>query len=152
MVFAVSAVLIEKAVGRPPLLLGRTPAAGIALSRRSLGRACGLGRALRYRADILAQQARRIGVAAPLGEAQHLQDPHRTVERDGDDIAGLYGPARCGDALAIEPHMALCHERRRRRARAHNARVPQPFVDALAVGQLTLSYLTGARMRPSTSF
>ena len=37
------------------------------------------------------------------------------------------------DALAVEPHMAGIHQRSRRCARAHDARVPQPFVDALAV-------------------
>src|SRR5437899_154200 len=127
---------IQQPIRGPPLLLGRAPATGIALGWRGSGLASGSGLALphgRYGGDILAQQSRRICVTAPLGETDHFQDPHRTIERDGYDIAGLHGPARRVYALAIEPHMALRHKRCRRRARAHDARVPQPFVDALAV-------------------
>ena len=37
----------------------------------------------RYGGDVLAQQPRRISIAAPFGESYHFQDPHHPIERDG---------------------------------------------------------------------
>src|SRR5437762_14073558 len=81
--FSAPSVMILEAVDRPPFLLGRAPATGIALS----GSRIGLARR-RDGGEVLAQQPRRIGVAAALGKTRHLQDPHHPVERDRDDIAG----------------------------------------------------------------
>src|SRR6185312_12846529 len=42
------------------------------------------------------------------------------------------------DPLSVEPHISAIHQRGRRSARAHDTHVPQPLVDALAVGHTML--------------
>ena len=85
------------------------------------------------RRQILEQHAGDLGGAAPLGIARDLEHPHAAVERDGDDIAGTHRPAGGLDARAVDADMTCAHQRGSGAARAHHARVPQPFVDALTV-------------------
>ena len=87
-----------------------------------------------YWLDRLAQPAGVVGRAAALGEAQDLEHPHCAIERDRHHVAGADGAARRVDTDAVDPHVPRGRERRRRRTRAHHARMPQPFVDALPIG------------------
>ena len=73
-------------------------------------------------------------IAAPLAKALDLEHPHRAVERQRDHVAGRTGMAGRGHALAVEPDMSRPSDQRRSvAARAHHARVPQPFIDALPI-------------------
>ncbi|GCC47638.1 hypothetical protein chiPu_0031496, partial [Chiloscyllium punctatum] len=54
---------------------------------------------------ILSRLARRTGIAAPLGKADHLEHPDAVVERNGDDIARLHRMARRFLARAVEADM-----------------------------------------------
>ena len=74
-----------------------------------------------------------VGRTAALGETQNLEHTHGTVERHRHHVARPHGAARRIDALAVDAHMTGCGERGGRLARAHHPRVPQPFVDALAI-------------------
>ena len=51
--------------------------------------------------------------------------------------------ARRVDALAVDPHVTGSGERGSRRARPHHPRVPEPFIDALAVQGSTSATLRG---------
>ena len=87
------------------------------------------------RREILVKRAPGVRRSAPLAEIEHLQDAN-AVECDGDDITRTNRLARRIDAATVDAHLAAIGERRRRAARAHHARVPQPFVDALPIQPL----------------
>jgi hypothetical protein len=82
---------------------------------------------------LLVQAARNLGRAAPLDEAGDLEDAHAAIECYGDDISGSHRPAGAVDALTVDANAARCRKSRRRRTRAHDASVPEPFVDSLPV-------------------
>ena len=65
-------------------------------------------------------------------QAGNLDDPHPSVERQCHDVADAQRVARSGNATAVEPDMTGGHKSGSVSARADTARVPQPFVDALA--------------------
>ena len=120
----------EQPIDRAALLLGRAAATRHRARRRRLRGAAGT----RWASD--PHRATRAASASPRRSAKPVtfMIAHRAVERDRDDVAGLHRRgSRRVDALAVEPHMAVVDERGSGRARAHHARVPQPFVDALAV-------------------
>jgi hypothetical protein len=66
-------------------------------------------------------------------KSPNLQHSHPAFERDGNHVAGSYHAAGRINARAIHPHMTADRERRRGAARTHQASMPQPFVDALAI-------------------
>ena len=70
---------------------------------------------------------------ALFAKALDLEHPHRAVERQRHDVAYPYRLTGCGHAPAVEPHVTFLSERGRVGAGAHHARVPEPFVDALAL-------------------
>src|SRR5216683_1287862 len=96
-------------------------------------------------AERLPQPARFIGRAPPLGKIQHLEYVNGAVERHGHHIAGAYRATGRINPLAIDTHMSRCGKRSCGRARAHDPRVPQPFVDALAFQD---AFLSAAPWRP----
>lgn len=79
--------------------------------------------------------------AAPLGEPCDLQHPHPPVERHGHHVADPQRMARRPAALAIEADMTGLNQRRGIGPRSHNARMPQPLVDALPVQRSPLLVL-----------
>ncbi len=70
---------------------------------------------------------------AAVGKSYDFEDANRTIERNGNHIAEPHGVARMIDAPAIDANVASGGKRRSIRPRAHYARVPKPFVDALAI-------------------
>ena len=89
------------------------------------------------RADLLAQldieAARRRRIPSPFSESLDLKDTHAGIECDGEHVALLYGVGRLSDARAVDADMAAFDETCSRRARAHDACVPQPFIKTLAL-------------------
>src|SRR3954465_2509793 len=94
----------QQPVDRAPLLLGRPPAAGLALGRSGL-RSGGWS----SRCEILCDQPRRLRIAAPLGKSRDLQHAHRTIKCNRDDIARAHWLACRADAFSIETHMTGAH-------------------------------------------
>ena len=132
----IAAALVElvpalQPVDLAPLPLGRAAGALVTAPGRRLFRR------LRRRREILIQDAGDLRGTAALGKSDHLEHPHVAVERDGDDVAGTHRPARRIDASAVDADEAGVRQRRSGRARAHHARVPQPFVDALPIQDKT---------------
>jgi hypothetical protein len=85
------------------------------------------------RSQVLIKQAGRIGIAAPFRETADLEDAHSVVERDCQHVTQTRTAAGRIDALAIEADMTGGGERRSGAAGAYHARMPQPFIYALAV-------------------
>jgi hypothetical protein len=81
----------------------------------------------------LTQGAGLIRGPTPVGKSYDLEDANRTIERNRNHIAGPHGVAGTMDPPAIDTNVAGGGECRRIRARANYARVPKPFVDALAI-------------------
>ena len=79
--------------------------------------------------------------ATPFAKSGNFDDAHRAVEGDRHNVPRAHEMARTIDALAVEPHVSGFDQRRRVAARAHHARVPQPFVDALTAGVQILAAL-----------
>lgn len=71
--------------------------------------------------------------AAPLREIEDLQNPH-AGQCDRDDVPRSDLTACRIDPRPVYPHPAAPGEFRSRTARPDKARMPQPFVDALAAG------------------
>ena len=108
-------------VGRP------APGSRVAAGTFSLAVECD------RRRQVLVERPRRIRRPAALGKARDLEHAHRAVERHRHHVAGTHGMACRMNTLAVDAHVAGGGERGSGAARAHHARVPQPFVDALAV-------------------
>lgn len=72
--------------------------------------------------------------ATPFAKTLHRQHPDRAVERNRYHVLDPHRMAGGRDTLAIDAHEAAGHKLRRVAAGAHHPRMPQPFVDALAVG------------------
>src|SRR6266540_4493488 len=85
----------------------------------------------------LGQYAGVIGGPAALRKSHDPEHADRTVERDGEHIAGPHRTAGPINAPAIDANVARGDECRRIRARAHDPRMPKPLVDALAVQALS---------------
>jgi len=81
----------------------------------------------------LTQGAGLIRGPTPVGKSYDFEDADRTVERNRNHVPEPHGVARTMDPPAIDTNVAGGGECRRIRARAHYARVPKPFVDALAI-------------------
>jgi hypothetical protein len=74
------------------------------------------------------------GGAAPLhANPLNPEHPHRAVERKRDYVADPHGMGGGSHAPAVEAHEARRCEGRGIGARAYYARMPQPFVDTLAI-------------------
>ena len=69
----------------------------------------------------------------PLGKSDHLEQPHAAIEPDGEHVAGLHRVAGRLLAHAIDADMAGFDQRGGARARLHDAGVPQPFIETLAL-------------------
>lgn len=85
--------------------------------------------------------------ATPFGKANDTHDLYRTVERQRDNVVGAQDMAWRDDAGAVDADMTGFNQGRRRVAGTDHARMPKPFVDALAVyrcGQGDLLALFGA--------
>jgi hypothetical protein len=110
-----------------------------AVLARGRGRRSAFGRTTLRRVESVTDGARVVCRPATVGERPYLEHPHGAVERDRHDIARPHRLARRVDALAVDPHVTGTGERGSRRARPHHPRVPEPFIDALAVQGSTLS-------------
>ena len=128
-------VLTGEARGGAAVALGRPPRTWLPHARRD----CGLGPTAIHRIEKFTDRAGVVRRAPALGKSQHLEHAHRAVERDSHHIAGPHRLARGIDALAVDPYVSRGGERGRRRARPHHPRVPEPFIDALAVQGVYLS-------------
>ena len=72
-------------------------------------------------------------VAAPLGKSHHLENAHTAVESDGQHVAGLHGVTGRLLAHAVDADMAGFDERSGTGAGFYDPRMPQPFVETLAL-------------------
>ena len=79
------------------------------------------------------EHARGRGVAAPLGKSHHLENAHAAIEPDGQHITGLDGVTGGLLANAIDADMAGFDERSSTGAGLDDPRMPQPFVETLAL-------------------
>src|SRR6476659_6529332 len=85
------------------------------------------------RADDLGQSAGVLGRATPVGKILHLEDTYRAVQCNSNYVAHAHRMACCFDAPAVHSYVSRGSQHCRGRPGSHNAGVPQPFVDALAV-------------------
>src|SRR4030088_2888874 len=83
--------------------------------------------------QIVIQHARGGRIASPLRESYDLEDAHAAIEPDRQHVAGLDGMARRHFARAIDADMARLDQRGRAGAGLHHPRVPQPFIETLAL-------------------
>ena len=72
--------------------------------------------------------------AAPFAKSGDLDDAHRAVERDRHDITEPDRLTGCEHAFAVEAYVTGVDQRGGVASRAYHARVPEPFIDALAAG------------------
>jgi hypothetical protein len=77
-------------------------------------------------------------VTPPFADTFDPNHTHRPIERKRDHIANTHRAAGGRHALAVEPHEPGRRERSGIAPGAHHARMPEPFIDALAVGTLAL--------------
>ena len=120
-----------------------------AVLARGRGRRSAFGRTTLRRVESFTDGARVVCRAATVGESPYLEHPHGAVERDRHDIARPHRLARRVDALAVDPHVTGSGERGSRRARPHHPRVPEPFIDALAVQGSTSATLRAGPRSPA---
>lgn len=92
-----------------------------------------LRRLLRPFLQIVVQHARGGCVAAPLGKPDHLEDPHGAIEADGDDVAGPDGMTGRLLSRPVDADVAGLDQRSGAAARPDHPRMPQPFVEPLAL-------------------
>ncbi len=71
--------------------------------------------------------------AAPFAESRDFNNAHVAIERQGHDIADAQRMARRGEALAIQADVTGFDQRRGAAPRPHDARMPQPLIDALTI-------------------
>src|SRR6202171_5843896 len=83
--------------------------------------------------QIVIQHARGGRIAPPLRKSDDLEDAHAAIEPDRQHVAGLDGASRRLLAPAIETDMAGPDHRRGAGAGLHHPRVPQPFIETLAL-------------------
>lgn len=96
---------------------------------------------------VFEQRMSGIRIAAAVGKSRHLEKPDPAVERHGENVAKPDRMARSLDAPAVEPYQAAADKPGRVRPRAHHARMPQPFVDALAIqDRALLTLLVGLEL------
>lgn len=96
---------------------------------------------------VFEQRTSGLRIAPAVGKARHLKKPDAAVERHGKNVAKPDGVARSLDAPAVEAYQTADDKPGRVRPRAHHARVPQPFVDALAIqDRALLTLLAGLEL------
>src|SRR6185369_3075711 len=115
------------------------PSRAVLARGRGRGRRVACGPTTLQRVESFTDGARVVCRAATVGESPYLEHPHGAIERDRHDIARPHRLARRVDTLAVDPHVAASGECGSRRARPHHPRVPEPFIDALAVQGVYLS-------------
>ena len=72
-------------------------------------------------------------VAPPLGKPDHLEHPDATIQPDGDHIPCLHTMPRRLLANAVDADMTAFNQCGRTGAGLHHPRVPQPFIEPLAL-------------------
>src|SRR5215471_13848702 len=82
--------------------------------------------------QILVKCHSRASGPPPLDKTHNLDHPHPAIERDGDDIAGSHHAARCVNARPIDSDKAAARQSGGGTARAYQASMPEPTIDALA--------------------
>ena len=87
--------------------------------------------------ELFVEHTGRGGIAAAFVEGGDFQDAHSAIERDGEHVADLDRMPRRFLAHAIDADMAAGDELSRSSARLHHPRMPQPFIETLAI-QITL--------------
>ena len=75
-----------------------------------------------------------MGGTPALDKSTDFEHADTVFERDRNHVAGSHYAAWRINPRTVHPDMTGSGERRRGAARGHDASVPQPFVDALAVG------------------
>ena len=76
------------------------------------------------------------GVTAPLGKSDDFEDAHAAIEPNGQDVADLHRVSRGLLADAIDADMTGLDQRSRAGAGFDHPRMPQPFVETLALQTL----------------
>src|ERR1700723_2142912 len=72
-------------------------------------------------------------IASPLGKSDHLEHAHGPIEPDGEDVARFDRVTGRGLAHAVDAHVARPYERGGTGSGFHQPRMPQPFVETLAL-------------------
>src|SRR5258708_16429583 len=93
----------------------------------------GAGQGKKWLLQTLIQAARRGTIAPGLRKSCDLEDTDGGIEPDGQDVAGLDRVARRLLPHAVDADMAGFDQRRGAGAGLHDPRMPQPFVEALAI-------------------
>ena len=70
---------------------------------------------------------------APLEKACDLENANGAIKPDGQNVADLHGVAGRLFAHAIDANTAGLHQSGRTAAGFHHPRVPQPFIETLAL-------------------
>jgi hypothetical protein len=83
--------------------------------------------------QISIEHARCRRIAAPLGKSDDLEQANRTIETDRQHVAGFDGMTWSRLAHAIDPDMAGLDEHSGAGAGFDHPRMPQPFVETLAL-------------------
>ena len=86
---------------------------------------------MRLQIDI--EHARRRRITSPLGKSDHLENAHAAIEPDRQHVAGLHTVAARLLAHAVDADMAGLNQRGSAGAGFDHPRVPQPFVETLAL-------------------
>jgi len=81
--------------------------------------------------QFIIEDARRVGIAAPLGKPHHFEHTDGAIEPDGQDVAGLHRVPGRRLAHAVDPDMTGLDQRSGTGAGLDDPRVPQPLVETL---------------------
>lgn len=85
------------------------------------------------RASVFVERARFRRRAAALAASQHFQHPHAAMNHQGDYVARTHSPAGFVHPCAIHADLAGCDQPRGESPGLGDARMPKPFVEALAL-------------------
>src|SRR5258708_33490505 len=81
----------------------------------------------------------------PLRKSDYLQDAHAAIEPDCQHVANLHAVSRRLFAHAIDADMTGLDQRRGAGARLHHPRVPQPFIETLALQATPIKHFVWTR-------
>lgn len=76
------------------------------------------------------------GIPAPLRKIGHFPDPNAAIQGDRQHIARLQRVSGGHDADAVDADMALGDQIGGARSGSDDPRVPEPFVDSLAIHEV----------------
>ena len=101
--------------------------------------------------NILVEQSRSRRIAAPLGKSGHLENTNATIEADREHVIDLDGMPGRFLARAIDADMTGLDQRRSTGAGFDHPRMPQPFVETLALQDSPISHTTQIKITIANS-